>query len=121
MNELSSKLTWTFLEEIETPKIIKDLLLEDELVVSSYKTLRDTASFTNKRIIVIDSQGITGKKKEIYSLPYQSVNMWSTENAGTLDLNSEVELWTRAGNIKIKLGRQVDVRQFEGILARACL
>lgn len=58
---------------------------------------------------------------EIYSLPYSSVNMWSTENAGTLDWNAEVELWTRAGHIKIKLGRNVDVRRIDQLIAHCIL
>lgn len=62
-----------------------------------------------------------GKKVEVYSLPYSSINMWSTENAGTLDFNAEVELWTRAGHIKINLGRGIDVRQFDRLIAEALL
>lgn len=69
----------------------------------------------------MDAQGITGKKKEIYSLPYKSINMWSTENAGTLDFNAEVELWTRAGNIKINLKRGIDIRRFDRLLCEVCL
>lgn len=43
--------------------------------------------------------------------------MWSNENAGVLDINSEVELWTRAGHIKINLKREVDVRKFDQLIA----
>lgn len=69
--------------------------------VAAYKTFRDSAIFTNKRLIIRDAQGLTGKKVEIYSLPYSSINMWSTENAGKLlDFNAEVELWTRTGHLK---------------------
>ncbi|MDO4669876.1 MAG: PH domain-containing protein [Aerococcus sp.] len=121
MSELESKLSWTFFQEISPTEELLTLLLPDETVKTAYKTVRDVAAFTNKRLIVIDAQGITGRKKEIYSLPYRSINMWSTENAGTLDLNAEVELWTRAGHIKIGLRRDIEVRQFEQLLAEACL
>ena len=57
----------------------------------------------------------------MYSLPYSSVNMWSTENAGILDFSSEVELWTRAGHIKIELKRGIDIREFERLLAEYIL
>lgn len=51
----------------------------------------------NKRIIIFDRQGLTGKKIEIYSIPYRSIDMWSTENAGKLfDIDAELELWTKA-------------------------
>lgn len=75
-----------------------------------------------ERLIVRDAQGLTGKKVEIYSLPYSSINMYSTENAGKiLDFNAEVELWTRAGHIKINLNRDCDIRKFDKILAEAIL
>ena len=79
------------------------------------------AIFTNKRLIVKDVQGLTGSKVKIYSLPYSSVHMWSTENAGMLDFTSEVELWTRAGNIKIQLKRDINIRSFERLLAEYIL
>ena len=58
---------------------------------------------------------------EIYSLPYSSINMWSSENAGRFDVNAEVELWTRAGHVKINLLRGVDVRRLDGLIAQAVL
>ena len=87
----------------------------------AFKTVRDVAVFTNKRLIVKDVQGLTGTKVEMYSLPYSSVHMWSTENAGILDFSSEVELWTRAGHIKIELKRGIDIREFERLLAEYIL
>lgn len=42
-------------------------------------------------------RGLRGKKIETFSVPYSAINMWSTENAGTLDINAEIELWTRSG------------------------
>lgn len=79
----------------------------------AFKTVRDVAVFTNKRLIVKDVQGLAGTKVEMYSLPYSAVNMWSTENAGILDYTAEVELWTRDGHIKIELKRGIDIREFE--------
>ncbi|BAV24543.1 uncharacterized protein YjqA [Corynebacterium glutamicum] len=55
----------------------------------------------------------------MYSLPYSSINMWSSENSGTLDFNSELELWTKAGHIKIKLGRNADIRRLDLLIAHA--
>lgn len=116
-----SNLEWTFSEEINIPAELEDLLAEGEEAYRAFRTIRDVAMFTNKRLIVSDAQGLTGRKKEIYSLPYKSVVMWSTENAGTFDINSEVELWTRAGNIKINLNSSIDIREFDRLLSRVCL
>lgn len=120
MAELSL-LSWTFVSECPVPNDVFALLVEGEVPQAAYKTIRDTAIFTNKRLIVRDAQGLTGKKAEIYSLPYSSINMWSTENAGVLDFNAEVELWTRAGHIKINLKKGVDVRRLDKLIAEALL
>lgn len=83
---------------------------------------RDSAIFTDKRLIVRDAQGLTGKKVEVYSLPYSAINMWSSENAGRmLDLSAEMELWTRAGHIKVKLNKGVDIRKLDQLIAHAVL
>ncbi|MDD3199336.1 MAG: PH domain-containing protein [Eubacteriales bacterium] len=121
MAETSSALSWTLISECSIPNDMNDLLVEGEKAIAAYKTLRDSAIFTNRRLIVRDAQGLTGKKVEIYSLPYESINMWSTENAGTLDLNAEVELWTRAGHIKVSLKKGVDIRRFDRLIAEALL
>lgn len=115
-------LEWTLISECPVPNDVHDLLVGGEEAVAAYKTIRDSAIFTNKRLIVRDAQGFTGKKVEIYSLPYSSINMWSTENAGSfLDVNAEVELWTRAGHIKIHLKKGVDIRKFDKLIAEALL
>jgi len=122
MAETSLILSWTFISECPIPQDVQELLVEGEQAVAAYKTIRDSAVFTNKRLIVRDAQGLTGKKVEVYSLPYSSINMWSTENAGKLlDLNAEVELWTRAGHIKVNLRKGVDIRKFDRLIADAVL
>jgi hypothetical protein len=119
--ETAESTAWTFVSETPIPADIEPMLVAGEQAVAAYKTVRDSAVFTNKRLIVRDAQGITGKKVELYSLPYSSVNMWSSENAGTLDFNAELELWTRAGHIKIKVGKGVDIRKLDMLVARAVL
>ncbi len=108
--------------EVPIPADVTELLVQGEQPFKAFKTFRDSAIFTNKRLIVRDSQGLTGKKVEIYSLPYNSINMWSSENAGkVLDINAEIELWTRAGHIKIKVGKGCDIRAIDMLLAQAVL
>lgn len=121
MAETDNILAWTFVSECSIPNDVDSLLVDGEETVAAYKTIRDSAIFTNKRLIVRDAQGITGKKVEIYSLPYSSIHMWSSENAGTIDFNAEVELWTRAGHIKVNLKKGVDVRRFDRLIAEAIL
>ncbi|MEI2820341.1 MAG: PH domain-containing protein [Marmoricola sp.] len=114
--------SWTLIQEIPIPADVTSLLIEGEQAVAAYKTFRDSAIFTTKRLIVRDAQGLTGKKVEIYSLPYSNINMWSSENAGKLlDFNSELELWTRAYHIKIKLDKRVDIRRLDQLIAWAVI
>ena len=119
--ETSAITSWTLVQEIPIPADVHPLLVEGEQPVAAYKTFRDSAVFTTKRLIVRDAQGLTGKKVEVYSLPYSRINMWSSENAGTFDFNSELEMWTRAGHIKIKLDKKVDVRRLDQLIAWAVL
>ncbi|MCJ7855641.1 PH domain-containing protein [Lachnospiraceae bacterium NSJ-143] len=118
---MDTTLMWTFNSECSVPGDVSGILVDGETAVAAYKTIRDIAIFTDRRLIVRDSQGITGKKVEIYSLPYSSINMWSTENAGGFDANSEVELWTRAGHIKVNLNKKCDIRKFDKLIADAVL
>ena len=120
--EAATIAAWTFMQEVPVPPDVHELLTQGEQAVAAFKTFRDSAIFTTKRLIVRDAQGLTGKKVEIYSLPYSNINMWSSENAGRLlDINAELELWTRAGHIKVKLGKGADIRRLDSLLAWAVL
>ena len=101
--EMASVATWTFLAEVPIPQDVLGVLVQGEQPYAAFKTMRDSAVFTSKRLIVRDAQGLTGRKVEIYSLPYSAINMWSTENAGTF-----------------KLGAQVDVRKIDRLIS-ACV
>ena len=119
-SSLENMWTWTFFREVNIPEEASELLLKDEKAVAAFATFRDVALFTTKRLIIKDVQGLTGKKIEIYSLPYSSILAWSSENAGMLDINSEIEIWTLAGKIKINLKRDINIRKFDKLIA-ACL
>ena len=122
MPEVNEVLVWTFASECPIPDDVNDLLVNGEKAVAAYKTIRDSAIFTTKRLIVRDAQGLKGKKIEIYSLPYSSIEMWSTENAGgMLDFNAEVELWTKIGHIKVNLKKGIDIRKLDRLIATAIL
>lgn len=119
--ETAAITAWTFMSPIPIPNDIGPLLVPGEQPIAAFQTFRDSAVFTNRRLIVRDAQGMTGRKVEMYSLPYSAINMWSSENAGTLDINAELELWTRAGHIKIKIGKGVDIRMLDQLIAQCVL
>ena len=117
MSDLQPLTAWTFISPCDIPDDVSEILVEGEKPVCAYKTIRDSAIFTNKRLIVRDAQGITGKKVEVYTLPYSSIVMYSTENAGRLDFDAEVEMWTKAGRITISLRKGVDIRALDKVFA----
>lgn len=87
-------------------------LIADESIIGTYQALRDGIVITNKRIIAINSQGITGKKKDMTSLPYSRIQAFSIENAGSFDLDSELELWVSGlGKVKFEFANNVDIAE----------
>ena len=84
--------------------LISPLFVEGENILASFQGIRDGVVFTSKRIFAINVQGITGKKKDISSLPYSKIQAFSVETAGVLDLDSELELWfSGLGKVKFEL------------------
>lgn len=119
---ITTILTWTFLSECSVPVDIEGFLIDGEKAIAAYKTYRDSAIFTNKRIIVRDSLGLTAKKLDVNILPYSSIVMWSTENVGKkVDCNTEAELWTNVGRIQINLKKGIDKDKFDKLMANAVL
>ena len=91
-------------------EMISPIFLPDEQVIGAYQGLRDGVVFTTKRIIAINVQGVTGKKKDFTSLPYSKIQAFSIETAGVFDWDSELELWfSGMGKVKFEFSSQTDV------------
>jgi len=71
------------------------ILVEGEQLEMAFKVIRDMFVFTNKRLVLVDKQGITGKKVEYLSIPYGSITRFSKESAGMMDLDAELKIWIR--------------------------
>lgn len=86
------------------------LLISGENILMTFRGIRDGVVFTNKRIISINVQGMTGKKKDFTSLPYSKIQAFSVETAGVLDMDSELELWfSGMGKVKFEFVSRADV------------
>ena len=82
---------------------VQPLLVKNETIIRTYNSVRDYVMFTNKRIIAVNVQGITGKKKDFTSLPYSRIQVFSIETSGHFDLDSELELYfSSIGKIKFE-------------------
>ncbi|PLR95865.1 PH domain-containing protein [Bacillus sp. T33-2] len=77
----------------EVEKELEMIVTNHERVEKAYKLIRDLIVFTNTRLILIDKQGMTGKKVEYHSIPYKSITHFSIETAGTFDLDAELKIW----------------------------
>lgn len=82
--------------EVSIEKITKEfqpILLDDERIERAFKLIRDMLVFTNKRVIMVNKQGITGSKIDYQSIPYSSIKMFSKESAGMMDFDAELKIW----------------------------
>lgn len=102
--------------------LITPFFIEDETILQSFRGIRDEIVFTNKRIIAINVQGITGKKKDFTSLPYSKIQAFSIETAGTFDLDSELELWfSGLGKAKFEFVSNADITSICRVISQFVL
>lgn len=111
MDEMSKKRIFNFYGEIEIPQSLMTFVARNEQPLFAVKTIRDAALFTDKKILICDKQGITGKKTEYYAIPYSKIVTYSIETAGHFDLDSEIKLFLTGGieiEMKFLKGKSMD-------------
>lgn len=86
---------------------LKPILADNEMVTAAFKLVRDLSVFTNKRLIIIDKQGLTGRKVNYHSIPYKSITQFVVETAGHFDTDAELKLWLsgKSDVIEIELSK----------------
>jgi len=93
------------------------LLLDGEQIHLSFKGARDYVVFTDRRLISVNVQGITGKKRDFTSLPFNKIQAWSVETAGSLDRDAELELWfSGLGKVRLEFKGQVDIHHISHLI-----
>lgn len=100
------------------------LLIEGEVIELGFKLFRDTYIFTNKRLILVDKQGITGQKIEYRSILYKSISRFSLETAGHFDLDAELKIWISGEDIPSiskRFSKDINVYEVQKVLARHVL
>lgn len=109
-------------ENSEYAQRVTDLLADGEKVISAYKGMRDGVVFTDKRIIAVNVQGITGKKKDFTSLPYSKIVAYSVETAGTFDLDAELEMYfSSLGKVKLEFTGKTNIVEISRLISRFVL
>jgi hypothetical protein len=97
---------------------VAPLIIPGEQIVACFKAARDFTVFTNKRLIAVNVQGMTGRKRDYTSLPYSKIQAFSIETAGTFDLDAELDLWfSGLGKVRLEFKGRADIRQLGHMIA----
>ncbi len=107
---------------VDVEKLTQDydkLLAPEEAVHAGFQVVRDLLIFTSKRILMIDVQGITGRKREYLSIPYDKITKFSIESSGHLDLEADLKIWVGSDltPIEKKFNRKTNIYDVQRILA----
>jgi len=107
---------------VEAKKFHSDygqLLVDGEIIEAGFVVLRDTFLFTNKRLILVDIQGISGQQIEYLSIPYGNITRFSVQTGGSFDLNAELKLWIGSDTIPLekKFNKDLSVYEVQKVLA----
>ncbi len=109
-------------EDSSYARRVEDLIVQGEQVLNSYKSMRDGVVFTTMRIIVVNVQGITGKKVDYTSLPYKRINAYSVETAGTFDLDAELDIFISGlGSLRFEFRGKSDIKEISRYISQSIL
>lgn len=102
--------------------MITPMFAPGEEIIQTFRGIRDGVVFTNKRIITINVQGLTGKKKDFTSLPYSKIQAYSVESAGVFDFDSELDLWfSGMGRVRFEFVARANVSEICRIISERVL
>lgn len=119
MIDFNNKAFFKMKQDAEYASRVSELLIDGEEVVASFKSMRDGVVFTNKRIIAVNVQGLTGSKKDFTSLPYKNIVAYSVETSGTLDLDSELEIYFSAlGKVKFEFTGRTNIVEISKLISQ---
>lgn len=105
----------------EVYKEYREIFFEGEIVKCAYKLIRDKFIFTNKRLILIDVQGMTGKKIEYHSIPYDKITHFAIETSGHFDLDAELKIWISGADLPIEkqFNKNTNIYEIQSVLAES--
>ena len=101
---------------------VTPLLCPGERIVQQYQGIRDGIVSTDRRVIAVNTQGITGKKKSFVTLPYARIQAYAIESAGVMDFDSEMKLWfSGPGVVTFELIAGSDITALAQLIGNAIL
>lgn len=117
-NKILGNASETSVEELSSK--YGKLLFESEVIELGFSLFRDVFMFTNTRLIIVEVQGLTGKKVTYLSLPYKNISRFSLETAGTFDLDAELKIWISSAelpSVSKKFNKSIDIYAVQRYLA----
>ena len=95
------------------------ILAGEERVEKAYQLIRDMFIFTNRRLVFVNRQGLTGSKVEYQSIPYRSIVRFSIETAGHFDRDAELKIWLSGtpAPLQVQFNKKLDIYQVQAVLA----
>ncbi|WP_280424548.1 PH domain-containing protein [Nocardia carnea] len=107
------------MEPAQAQQEFQRLMGNGEQIYSAYILVRDAMLFTNRRLILVDKQGLSGRKVSYHSIPYRAITHFAVETAGTFDLDAELLVWISGSDTPLqkRFNRQVDIYEVQGILS----
>jgi hypothetical protein len=108
--------------EVDAAKLepeFEKVLAAGERIEKAYQLIRDLFIFTDKRLILVDKQGVTGSKVEYHSLPYKAITHFSIETGGHLDLDAELKVWVSGSSTPFqkKFNKRLSIYEVQAVLA----
>lgn len=107
--------------EVDADKVQQEfgrILVEGERVEKAYQVFRDSYLFTDRRLILVDKQGVSGKKVEYRSIPYRSITHFSIETAGSFDYEAELKIYlSGGGKISKEFNKKLSIYELQQVLA----
>jgi Bacterial PH domain len=108
--------------EIDSSKLQSEfakVLAAGERIEKAYQLIRDLVVFTDKRLILVDKQGLTGSKVEYHSLPYRAITHFSIESGGHFDLDAELKIWVSGTSTPFQksFNKRLSIYEVQSVLA----
>ena len=102
--------------------LVQPMLISDETIFAAFKTVRDHVIFTNHRIIAVNVEGITGKKKDFTSLPFIKIQAFSVRTASLLGTDTMMDLWFNSmGLVTFEFSGRFDIASFNRLIGEYIL
>lgn len=107
----------------EVQREYAQILAPQERIERAYKLIRDMFIFTDKRLILVDKQGLTGRKTDYHSIPYKSISHYSVETAGHFDLDAELCIYISSSTVPLKktFNKSVNIYEVQAVLSQYIL